>query len=87
MENFFYENKCDEIDLVPTNASQLDGKSRQNSLTKMKIPSRPGTSKNKKCQSKIEMDRRNCQTVMGRKSVSSHLKSLKKSNKLRQSLK
>ena len=36
MEDFFFDGKCDLIDLVPTNASHHDKKSREKSVAKKK---------------------------------------------------
>ena len=83
MENFIFEQKFDEIDLVPTNASHVDPKSRQQSLNKAKM-SRPSTSKNKKNIQKIQLCHRNCETVLGRKG---ELKSYRKVPKKKQSSK
>jgi hypothetical protein len=46
VEKFFFEKKFDEIDLIPTNASHYDPKSREHSPHITKGQSRPSTSKN-----------------------------------------
>ena len=65
IEQFFYEKKLDEIDLVPTNASHYDPRSREHSPPRAKGQSRPNISKASGKGGKADVERRNCQTALG----------------------
>jgi hypothetical protein len=46
MEDFFLSQKCDEIDIVPTNASQEDPHSFDNTISRVRLTVAPDTGKN-----------------------------------------
>jgi hypothetical protein len=46
MEDFFLSQKCDEIDIVPTNASQGDPHSFENTFSRVRLAVPPDTAKN-----------------------------------------
>lgn len=57
MEKYFFDGKCDEIDLVPTNASHFEHKNTEGNVVKKKHKSRASSVKYKDVHHELKLER------------------------------